>query len=420
MNFVAVDLGASDSRYTTESGQIMVMPNNMVFLPEGELSLLTPDASDIESCLEVQIRKVDGPACEYLPANVLIGIMAERHGKLNERPSAQAAKSEQKINYVSTLVACALSRLKFGVDEDIDLYLDVPPLQIHKARAEGFGALLPGNYVVYFPKYMGGAEVKVNIKTVNIFEEALMALTSFFFNMNGTLKEQNKKYFTGTTLSLDIGASTSDMAITQSGRYMDKSGNTYMIGGNVARDALADSIRERFVIDLPIDILNRTMIEGRLQSGNKYDDVSDLVSEAKVDLAQQLVAHLQTYFERKKIPLRTVNTIVVSGGGSVQSQYVNADGEVVKTSEPMSYFVTKELTKISDGTEVVEYGEDARFANIKGLFIRAKIDQVAAAKAKTAAIAKQVTATPVAPAPAPVAQATAPAVAPATVTPVTL
>ena len=148
------------------------------------------------------------------------------------------------------------------------------------------------------------------------------------------------------------------------------------------------------------------MIEGRLQSGNNYDDVSGLVSEAKMGLARQLVSNLQTYFQRVGVPLRTVNTIVVSGGGSMQSQYVNNDGEVIKTSEPMSYFVTQELQKISSGTDVVEYGDDARFANIKGLFIRAKIDQVAAAKAKTAAVvnqAKAAPATPVAPAPATVA-----------------
>ena len=54
----------------------------------------------------------------------------------------------------------------------------------------------------------------------------------------------------------------------------------------------------------------------------------------------------------------------------MQSQYVNADGEVIKTSEPMSAFVTAELQLWSPGTEVVPYGEDARFGNVKGLFIK--------------------------------------------------
>ena len=56
MSFVAIDLGASSSRYAVESGQISVMPNNMVFLNEGTTSLINPDAADIESCLEVRIE----------------------------------------------------------------------------------------------------------------------------------------------------------------------------------------------------------------------------------------------------------------------------------------------------------------------------------------------------------------------------
>ena len=74
MDFVAVDLGASGSRYVTDCGQISVLSNNMVVLPNNELSSITPDATDIESCLEVQIVKETGAECNHFPANVLIGI----------------------------------------------------------------------------------------------------------------------------------------------------------------------------------------------------------------------------------------------------------------------------------------------------------------------------------------------------------
>ena len=88
----------------------------------------------------------------------------------------------------------------------------------------------------------------------------------------------------------------------------------------------------------------------------------------------------------------------------MQSQYVNADGEVVKTSEPMSYYVTQELLNFSSGTEVVAYGSDARLANVKGLFIKAKMDSVVKASQAPAP----------APAPAPVATTqTAPVATPA-------
>ena len=203
-----------------------------------------------------------------------------------------------------------------------------------------------------------------------------MASTSFFFNLNGTPKEATKKHLTGTVLSLDIGASTTDLAIIKNGRYLDKSGQTYRIGGNVARDNLTDLICQRYAIDLPIEDAEKTMAEGRLQLGNTYDDVKDLVDIAKADLAKQLTNYMQTYFKRVNVPIQMINAIIVSGGGSMQSQYANNEGEIVKTSEPMSYYVTQELLSWSSGTEVVEYGEDARFANIKGLFIRAKFESM--------------------------------------------
>ena len=64
----------------------------------------------------------------------------------------------------------------------------------------------------------------------------------------------------------------------------------------------------------------------------------------------------------------------------MQSEYVNEQGETVKTSEPMSYYITQALTKICSGVEVEPYGESPRLANIKGLFIRAKVDAANQAK----------------------------------------
>ena len=375
MSFVAIDLGASGSRYVSESGQISVLPNNTVFLQSNEQSLINPDANDIESCLEVQITKNSGAACEYFPANVLVGIMAEKHNGVNERPSVNMHKHVQRINYVSAIIASAISRMKFELTEDIELYLAVPPIEIHQARSV-FKENLLGTYTVTFPKYMGGTVVKLNVTDVKCYEESYMASTSFFFNMSGIPKETSKKYLTGTVLSLDIGASTTDLAIIKNGRYLDKSGQTYKTGGNEARDFLMNEVCARYAMDMAIEDAEKSMAEGRLQQGNTYVDISDIVAQSKSALAKKLTIHMQTYFKRVGIDIKTINAIVVSGGGSMQSQYVNNDGEVIKTSEPMSAFVTAELQLWSPGTEVVPYGEDARFGNVKGLFIRAKTDAV--------------------------------------------
>lgn len=388
MSFVAIDLGASSSRYVSDSGQISILPNNMVWLENGQDPLINPDAEDIESSLYVTITKDAGTECEYFPTTALAGIMADRFTSVHTVPLVGIKKYKQKINYISAILGSAVSRIKYSLPEDIDLFLAVPPMEIHDAR-EAFKEQLVGKYTVTFPKYMGGTVVKLNIMSVQCYEESFMASTSFFFNMNGVPKEQNKQYLTGNILSLDIGASTTDLSIIKNGRYLDKSGKTYRVGGNEARESLIYSISNEYDIDLSLEAADKVMAEGRLQNGNTYIDVSNLIARAKKELAKKLMTHLPLYFKSIQIDMTTINAIVVSGGGSMQSQYVNADGEVVKTSEPMSYFVTQELLNLSSGTEVVAYGDEARLANIKGLFIKAKVEEL-----KKAAQAQAQSATP--------------------------
>jgi len=381
MSFVAIDLGASSSRYVCENGKLSVLPNNMVYLNNNEVSLITPDAPDIESNLEVTVIKEKPDSQGYFPATVLMGIMAERHPDTNDRPSMNTHKHLQRINYISAIVAAAVCRLKYEISSDIDLYITVPPVEVHKAF-DVFNKELTGKYTVNFPKYMGGAQVELNILSVKTYEESLMASTSFFFNMNGQPKEASKQYMSSTVLSLDIGASTTDLAIIEHGRYLDKSGQTYKKGGNIVRDYLINEVREEFGWELPIKNAEQTIAEGRLQVGNTYQDIGELVSRAKAALAKQLTEEMQGYFKRVNIPIQTINIIIVSGGGSMQSHYVNSDGEVVKTSEPMSYYVTQELSTWCPGVEAIEYGDEARFANVKGLFIRAQVDNLKRAKAE--------------------------------------
>lgn len=375
MSFVCIDLGASGSRYVSESGKISVLPNNMVILKDMAQSSINPDDSEIESCLEVKIEKTSGNKCEHFPVNALIGIMAERYSSFNLRPSILEHKHNQRINYISSIVCAAISKIKFNIGDDIELYLAVPPIEIQEARKK-FEEQLVGTYKVTFPKYAGGTEVTLNIVSVNCNEESFMAVTSFFFNMKGQPREEALKFFNWTVLSLDIGASTSDLAVIKNGRYLDKSGRTYKTGGNEARDYLVNEVSHRYSMDLNIEDAEKVIAEGRLQQGNSYIDVSSIVAEAKSVLANKLAANMQTYFKAINIDIKTVNAIIVSGGGSMQSQYVNDNAEVIKTSEPLSYFVTQSLIEISPNTDVVPYGDDARLANIKGSFIKACLDHM--------------------------------------------
>lgn len=385
MSFVDADLGASGTRYVTEAGKINHLPNNYVFLDNNEMTRLDPNDEEIENNLEFTVTKTSGSELDYFPCTAVMGRMAERYSSTNTRPSVMTHKHMQKINYISAVMAVAVSKIKFSIEDNVTLVLAVPPIEITPAR-EAFRRLV-GEYSVTFPKYMGGTTVKFNIEDVECYEESVMAIASFFFNMNGTPREENKDLMVGNILSLDIGASTSDIAIIRNGKYIDMSGRTYKTGGNVARSSFIDAVKSQEGYELPIDAAEVAIADGRIQQGNSYKDVGGLVTRAKKRLASKLMSDMQTYFSETDTPVQTIRAVIVSGGGSMQGQYVNADGELVKTSEPMSKFVTDELKQICSGVEAIPYGEDARLANIKGLFIRTKVAMAKKARAVQAQMA---------------------------------
>lgn len=382
MNFVAADLGASSTRYVSNNGEIKVLPNNVVYVAEDTVVDQEPYSSEIEAALDVSITCDNGS--EFFPVRVLMGQMATRYSPTNVRPSVMSNKHTQQINYISTVMATALSKMAYGLEEDIDVYLALPPIEVKTAK-EIVSKNLVGSYTVKFHK-LNDLEVKFRINSVGIYEESFMAMLAYFFNMNGTIRESAKRFATGSVLSMDIGASTTDLAVVQNMQYLEKSGQTYKTGGNIARDLLTNYFRGEYGFDVPAEMAELAMAEGRIQMGNTYQDCSEEVNKAKKEFAAQIVEQIQTYFRMINVPIQTIRAIVVSGGGSMESFYIGDDGQEVHTSKPISDFITEELNKVCPGVVVEQFASGPRLANIMGLFIRANIDmhrKQAMMKAKT-------------------------------------
>jgi len=360
------------------------MPNNMVLLEENERVDLMPYAGndDVETlfnALDVTIKKTDGES-EFFPARALIGAMAERYSATNVRPSVMQNKHKQKVNYISTLVATAFYRVinkSDAMDQDIHMYIALPPVEVATAK-DYVAKQLMGSYEVTFNKYMGGTTVKFKIASVSCREESFMAMVAFFFDKNGALKEEAKKYAKGNILSIDIGASTTDLAVVKDMRYLEKSGQTYKTGGNIAKDVIANEIRAMYGYDPTNEETEQVMAEGRLSMGNSFVEMTDSVNRAKKALAAQIMSNIQSYFRLVNIPIQTIRAIVVSGGGSMCSEYVDdVDNMRVKqVSKPTTDFIVEELKNICDTIDVVPFDGSPRDANITGLYIVASLDKI--------------------------------------------
>lgn len=387
-NFVAVDLGASETRYASDKEEIKILRNNMVFL-EPNAYVGDYESENLMDVLDITIKAdCKGNYVKY-PVRAVIGKAAERWFKTNERPSINQNKHVQRINYTSAVVASALEILfttegeaanKTAVENAIDLFMAIPPMEISMMSKQEVLRIvkenLVGNYNLTFNKFIrDGAPLQLNftIKDVYLHEESVLSILSHIFKTNGEMRPGVEEYKNSKMLSLDIGASTTDLAIVENFIYKDKTGQTFKTGGNVARSILQDFLRAHYGQDFPDVETDRIMREGRIQNGRSFDDCSSFVQRAKEEFAKQVVNQIESYFRKIDIPVQLINPIIVSGGGSMESGYIDENGTYVKTVGAIGEFILEPLKHLCPNLEVLQLEGNARLGNIKGLVTVARL-----------------------------------------------
>jgi hypothetical protein len=351
------------------------------------------DNEVLEQSLDVIIRKLGGKESEHFPVRCLMGDLAMRYSATNVRPSITQLKVSQRVNYISVVASVAAAVLKNGEESGdfsdkeknhVTLYVALPPMEVESQKADNsFERELIGEYQVEFPRYDGGKTVSFYIDTVVLKEESVMAAVAFLFEVRSgklSVREENAACRSGYTLSLDIGASTTDITMIQNGRYLEKSCQTYKIGGNTVGEFLKDSIRRVYGFDLDPESTEETIRTGRIKIGAGYDDASSYVDQAKRNLADRISESVQSYFAKAGVAFQTIGHVIISGGGSLQGFYVDEVGHKIVTSESVASMVMERLHKICDKVVVKEYGDEARLANVTGLYITSIIEDAVRSK----------------------------------------
>lgn len=390
MKSICIDLGASSTRVTGENGIIHELPNYLIFRDRTDVVDLDTaryeedKLKDFLSNLDVVVDKTAGAACKAFPARAIVGELATRCSATVNRPSVMMNKSRQNINLFNIIVAVMQQCYTYGYDgSPITLYVAFPPLEVTRDVKDEINQSLVGTYAAKIDKL--GLEMTLNIGEIKVFPEAYMALAAFFFDFPScTLrKEIQEKYGTGHIMGLDIGASTTDIAVAKNRQLLEKSGQTIKTGCNVIEMDIANSIRSKYGYDPTHEDLTTAICEGRLPMGNGYVDVSDMLRRAKQEFARTIVAELQNYFRLVNIPLQSIRAIIVCGGGSLASGYYDESGQFIVTCGCVAEFITKELNYIVENIDVLTM-DDPRTANTRGLFVRMMME-----KAQAAAIAAQ-------------------------------
>jgi hypothetical protein len=378
-SFICVDIGNSETRFAGADGKVFHYPNNRVVLEQATAPTFKAEGNTITSALEAHIDLV-GSNGSY-SRKVLYGSLASRHSANNERPSVLEPKHVQDISVTSVLLSVALSRLM--ADEDtsglVDIYIAVPPVEVEKASdtnekaRAAFTKLMEGKVcTVFFPKL--NRTITFEIGSVHCYEESFMATLAFFFDEHCDVRKGAEDFLTGNVLSIDIGASTTDLVVVQDGSYLEHSGRTYQAGGNLVRENLIEVVQREFGVELPVRDVEDVIVTGLLRRGIDVKNVGELVDQCKRVAAESLYALIEQYFRKINIPLESFRGVVVTGGGALRGGYTSDSGEFVSTSRSVGDYVVDMLSARCSGIVALECDLDSREANTLGLYVMARLN----------------------------------------------
>lgn len=374
MLHVCTDQGASSTRFSVNNSKVYKNPNNFIEVDIESDIRNTPYTQEFVDNMDLTISK-DGES-DFFPVRILGGTLAERYSSSSAKPSMLSSKSRQPVNYYSVISSVVNSILLSEDAEDckspvdVACYMCLPPVEItgNNENEDYVKSQLAGKYTVRLNKM--DREIEFNIKEVNVYAESVLAVVAFLFNQDATQRTEMAKYNKGYILGFDLGASTADLVLIKDRRFIEHSGYTCKLGGNIIDDLMRSEIRRKFGTEVSNDDIIEAVRTGRLAYGSSYKDVSAELQKCKKQYASMLFEKVETYFASNNIGLQSIKAVFMSGGGSMQSSYMDESGKEIITSPSVGEYIDEMLKKVCDSVDMVlSPSVNPRECNIVGLIL---------------------------------------------------
>ena len=374
MLHICTDQGASSTRFSVNNSKVYKNPNNFIEVDIESDIRNTPYTQEFVDNMDLTISK-DGES-DFFPVRILGGTLAERYSSSSAKPSMLSSKSRQPVNYYSVISSVVNSILLSEDAEDckspvdVTCYMCLPPVEItgNNENEDYVKSQLAGKYTVRLNKM--DREIAFNIKEVNVYAESVLAVVAFLFNQDATQRTEMAKYNKGYILGFDLGASTADLVLIKDRRFIEHSGYTCKLGGNIIDDLMRSEIRRKFGTEVSNDDIIEAVRTGRLAYGSSYKDVSAELQKCKKQYASMLFEKVETYFASNNIGLQSIKAVFMSGGGSMQSSYMDESGKEVVTSPSVGEYIDEMLKKVCDSVDMVlSPSVNPRECNIVGLIL---------------------------------------------------
>ena len=376
---IVIDMGNSETRVLVQSGigrsglikqQLTTISN--IF------SQISPDYEVPENYSEedtVVFETADG---EFY-AN---GLLVEREFSMSAlRPTALDPKPTSKVTMLtiqraflegyrllSNMYRCSLKSL----DVTWNVTFLLPPNDIATGAKTLYGRI-KGLEEINFT--LPSFSTKLKINSVKAYPEGFAAYIGTVMRRGRIISDTHKHLLSSKTLVVDIGAGTTDFFVIEGMETIDSTRLTLPYGGNNIIARVKQALLSKN-IQLPNKEIEKGVIEGKIKDGRNVINLAKSLAIFKTEVANTLIDGLTSYLEGNGYPVRSIENLLVVGGGSLASQVEGVESlstylvDRLKDFAPNIELVTFQDNVDEDGNQEVE--TNPRLLNVLGAGVLAE------------------------------------------------
>lgn len=350
---IVIDMGNSETRVLVQSGigrsglikQQLTTVSNI-------FSQISPDYEVPENYSEedtVVFETADG---EFY-AN---GLLVEREFSMSAlRPTALDPKPTSKVTMLtiqraflegyrllSNMYRCSLKSL----DVTWNVTFLLPPNDIATGAKTLYGRI-KGLEEINFT--LPNFSTKLKINSVKAYPEGFAAYIGTVMRRGRIISDTHKHLLSSKTLVVDIGAGTTDFFVIEGMETIDSTRLTLPYGGNNIIARVKQALLSKN-IQLPNKEIEKGVIEGKIKDGRNVINLAKSLAIFKTEVANTLIDGLTSYLEGNGYPVRSIENLLVVGGGSLASQ--------VEGVESLSTYLVDRLKDFAPNIELVTFQEN--------------------------------------------------------------
>lgn len=372
MHYLGIDVGASLSKtglILPDWKESLKDYSNKVWLHDGEArtSDYDLDFSKPENVLDLTIKFGESDEKTEFDKEIkritdvisngrwILGKLAEDMSSNHQSLASDTLKVLQEEFYLNILgIIYSIVKERKLVSEELTVGVLVPPRDYFNAQKDVLYNILSRE--IKITNNTTDEKLTLNLTKDQIFvkPESVVSFVSCFINDENELTEAGEKYGSLLNISVDMGHSTTDLAMMEDFKPQKFSFKTLDIATAQLLNYLSEEIQRKENGYVPPEKeLMKAFYTGKLTMGAQVQWIGEELSAANKKFALELYSAIFSYLRTHGYNFQQVAAFMFNGGGSV---------EIPNVKSVRSYFMD-EVNKVSKHTESFTPNEYLSVAN---------------------------------------------------------